>query len=229
MYNPFQANPGGAPAERKAVDLIVFDMDGTLLDSRIDITISINHVRALRHGLPPLSEEEVVDYINREERNLPLLLYGTPEPEPEDRRLFVEHYREQCTRNVHAYPGIPETLAALSERGVTMAVATNASTLFARRMLKHLGLLRHFISVVGADSTGYSKPDPAMLRLLMEETGFRPEEHRGCLVGDSGKDMKAAANAGLERVFARWGYSELQEADRILEKPSDLIELIERG
>ena len=206
--------------------LVIFDMDGTLLDTRIDITISVNHVREKRHGLPPLSEEEVVKFINRDERNLPLLFYGTETPDPDDRELFRQHYLEQCTKNLRLFPGVREMLESLARHNVVMAVATNASTLFARRMIRHLGIDRYFVSLVGADTTGHSKPDPAMLYTVMHETGYEAGKHRGWLVGDSGKDMAAAYNAGLGALFATWGYSRFQKADAVLENPNELERII---
>ncbi len=208
------------------LDLLVFDMDGTLLDSRIDITISVNHVRRIRHGLPPLSEEQVVEYINRKERNLPLLFYGTPMAEEEDRELFRAHYLKQCTQNLRTFPGVPETLRRLQERGIPMAVATNASTLFARRMIEAAGIGEYFFCIAGADTTGRPKPDPSMVHHILRELGKESTDCRGGLVGDSVKDMYAARNAGMEALFAAWGYGKDTEGDRILHSPEELLALI---
>jgi len=212
------------------MELLIFDMDGTLLDTRIDITISVNHVRRLRHGLPPLSEEEVVEYINRRERNLPLLFYGTKTPDPRDRALFREHYLSQCTQNLRLFPGIRELLEELKRREVRMAVATNASTLFAQRMIRHAGIDRYFHSVVGADTTGRSKPDPTMLLHLMGAIGFDPDAgDRGWVLGDSDKDLDAARSAGLGALYAAWGYSrQLLPADAVLSDPAELLSLLRR-
>ncbi len=210
------------------MELIIFDMDGTLLDTRIDITISVNHVRRIRHGLPPLSEAEVVEYINRRERNLPLLFYGTEIPDPEDRALFREHYLSQCTQNLRLFPGIRELLEELKRREVRMAVATNASTLFARRMIRHAGIDRYFHAVAGADTTGRSKPDPAMLHHLMGTMGFDPDTgDRGWMLGDSDKDLEAARGAGLGTLYAAWGYSRQPlPADAILSHPTELLPIL---
>jgi len=208
------------------VKLLIFDMDGTLLDTRVDITISVNYVRQKRHGLPPLSEEEVVEFINRDERNLPLLFYGTETALPEDRECFRSHYLKQCTRNLRLFPGVRETLETLTGRGVVMAVATNASTLFARRMLGAMEIEKHFTSIVGADTTGRSKPDPSMIHAVMQETGFETESHRAWLLGDSGKDMAAARNANIGALFAAWGYSRSLEADVVLKSPGEILDVI---
>jgi len=209
------------------LDLLIFDMDGTLLDSRVDITISVNHVRRIRHGLPPLSEEQVVEYINRKERNLPLLFYGTPEAETEDRELFRTHYLQQCTKNLRTFSGVPETLRRLREMRIPMAVATNASTIFARRMIEAAGIGQYFFCIAGADTTGRSKPDPSMIHYILRELGKEnATDFRGGLVGDSVKDMDAARNAGMEAIFAAWGYGREADGTRILHTFEDLLELI---
>ena len=207
--------------------LLIFDMDGTLLDTRIDITISINHVRRVNHGLPPLSEAQVVEYINRDERNLPMLFYGTESADPKDRELFHRHYQEQCTKNLKLFPGIREMLETLSQKSVTLAIATNASSHYARTMIRHLEIEHYFSSVVGADTTGHSKPDPAMLYAAMRDVGFDEKQgHRGWLVGDSQKDMTAARNADIGALFAAWGYSHSQLSDAVLKSPMEIVEII---
>ncbi|WP_292664089.1 HAD family hydrolase [Nitratifractor sp.] len=206
---------------------VIFDMDGTLIDTRVDITISVNYVRHQRHGLPPLSEEEVVDYINRDERNLPLLFYGTETLDPADRELFRRHYLQQCTRHLRLFPGIVTLLEDLAARKVAMGVATNASSLFARKMLGHLGIDHYFTVIAGADTAGRPKPDPAMIHAVLE--GIGPEARTGAawLLGDSDKDMAAARNAGIPALYAGWGYAPVRQADAILHHPQELLAIVD--
>ena len=208
------------------MSLILFDMDGTLLDTRTDITISVNYVRTKNHALPPLTPKQVVEYINRDERNLPQLFYGTVTPDPRDRELFRRHYLQQCTKHLRLFPGITTMLANLRRAGIPMAVATNASSLFARRMLEAAGITHYFYAVAGADTTGTSKPAPAMLHFLMRQIGFDPKEKQGYLLGDSAKDMEAALRAGLIPIFAAWGFTKASEAQRILRHPEALCETL---
>ncbi|WP_456457470.1 HAD family hydrolase [Nitratifractor sp.] len=208
------------------MSLIVFDMDGTLLDTRIDITISVNYVRMKNHALPPLTQEQVVEYINRDERNLPQLFYGTETPDPQDRELFRRHYLQQCTKHLRLFSGVETMLESLRRAGIPMAVATNASSLFAHQMLEAAGIAHYFYAVAGADTTGRSKPDPSMLHFLMRQIGFDPNEKRGYLLGDSGKDMEAARRAGLVPLYAAWGYANGCEADRSLQTPEALCEVL---
>jgi len=209
------------------MSLIVFDMDGTLLDTRIDITISVNYVRMKNHALPPLTQEQVVEYINRDERNLPQLFYGTETPDPRDRKLFRRHYLQQCTKHLRLFSGVETMLESLRRAGIPMAVATNASSLFARQMLEAAGIAHYFYAVAGADTTGTSKPDPSMLHFLMRQIGFDPQKDRGYLLGDSGKDMEAARRAGLVPLYAAWGYTNGScKADRSLQTPEALFKIL---
>ncbi len=90
--------------------IAIFDMDGTLLNSAKDITISINEVRRINHKLDGLSEDFVVEAINRDQRNLAELFYGTELYELRDKTMFEDHYHEQCVQNVYLYEGVKESL-----------------------------------------------------------------------------------------------------------------------
>ena len=118
--------------------IALFDMDGTLIDSGLDITLSINHVRASYYNLDPLSVQAVIDAINAPERNLSEIFYGQSHYEARAKELFETHYFDQCIQNVTPYQGIRELLSALYDKNVIMGVATNAPSIFAKRMLKHL-------------------------------------------------------------------------------------------
>lgn len=206
--------------------IIIFDMDGTLIDSQRDITLSINHVRAENHGLPPLESETVVAWINQPVRNLAELFYGTENYEPQDRELFEVHYHEQCIRNPALYPGIKETLAHLSAAGVKMAVATNAPSKFARRMLGHLEIEPFFERIVGPDIAGASKPDPAMLHYILDALNFDALKHHAWMVGDNSKDIDAARAAGITGIFSTWGFSPDGIGDLVIDRPEALIDII---
>lgn len=206
--------------------VVIFDMDGTLIDSQHDIAESVNHVRAVNHGLPAVASERIVDWINRPERNLAKLFYGTEVYEERDRIRFEEHYLDQCIMNPKLYGGIETLLARLKEEGVKMAVATNAPTRFAERMIAHLGIAHHFTHIVGADFTGKSKPDPAMLHYILDAMGFRHSTHRAWMVGDNLKDIAAAKAAGITGIFSTWGFSAEGSGDHIIDLPGELLEIV---
>lgn len=208
--------------------VVIFDMDGTLIDSQHDITCSINHVRQMHHGLEPLESSYIVEAINRHERNLAKLFYGTEHYDEPDRKLFEAHYHEQCIQNPVLYPGIRETLEALAGYGVKLSVATNAPSAFARRMIAHLDIHAHFDHIVGPDVAGASKPEPAMLHYILEYYGFEHGSHQGWMVGDNSKDIQAARSAGITGVFSTWGFSPQGVGDVVIDTPQKLLDIVIR-
>ena len=206
--------------------VVIFDMDGTLLDSKKDITISINYIRDLHYNLPPLSEEFVVKAINMHERNLPKMFYGTEIYNDKDRELFEIHYAMQCIQNPYLYDGVFETLQKLLASGVKLSVATNAPTPFALRMLKHLKVADMFDVIIGADKVKCSKPDPEMLDKVLNHYSFDKSKHKAWVVGDSSKDMLSAKNAGIEALFATWGFSPDGDYERLIHMPKEILDIV---
>lgn len=206
--------------------IVIFDMDGTLIDSGNDITHSVNYVRQERYALSPMSVQAVVDAINAPSRNLAEIFYGTVLYEPEAKELFESHYYDQCIKNVSAYNGIIEVLETLRGANARMGVATNAPGMFARRMLSHLGLEGYFELIVGADDVEQPKPHPQMIRRHLDHCGYRPGTDRAWMIGDNAKDMEAACNAGIEAVFAAWGFAAIADAHPIAREPSEILCLI---
>ncbi len=203
--------------------IAIFDMDGTLLNSAKDITISINEVRRINHKLGGLSEDFVVEAINRDQRNLAELFYGTELYELRDKTMFKEHYHQQCVQNVYLYEGIKESLQILREKNVKISVATNAPTKFAHRMLESCGVFEHFDFIVGADRVSKPKPDKEMLEQILQGYGYK-EGHKALMIGDNSKDMKAALHAGIDSAFATWGFSPHCEEYKIVSSPLDIPE-----
>lgn len=201
-------------------------MDGTLIDSAVDITLSINHVRKHYYSLSDLSQQFVVDAINASERNLALLFYQTEQYEEHAKALFEEHYHTQCIQNVRAYEGICDTLHKLHSQGCILGVATNAPSRFAKRMLSHLKLSDYFTHIIGADNVEFPKPHPQMIETHLNAHSFLHGQDRAWMVGDNSKDMEAARNANITGIFATWGFSNNGKGDYLASDPFQLSSII---
>lgn len=206
--------------------IALFDMDGTLIDSGLDITLSINYVRDVCYALEPLEVQAVIDAINAPVRNLSEIFYKKQVYEQHARECFEEHYYEQCIQNVTAYDGIYDILKRLSENDFVMGVATNAPSVFAKRMLSHLGLDSFFQLIIGADNVDVPKPHPQMLQRHLEEYNYRSGIDYAYMIGDNSKDMEAASRAGIVGIFAGWGFSNEGSGDFFVSSPEFLADII---
>jgi phosphoglycolate phosphatase len=206
--------------------IALFDMDGTLIDSGLDITLSINHVRSVCYSLEPLGVQYVIDAINSPMRNLSEIFYEKSIYEQRARDLFEEHYYEQCIQNVTAYKGIHTLLKILHENDFVMGVATNAPSVFAKRMLEHLGLESYFHLIVGADNVDSPKPHPQMLQKHLDHYKYSSGTDNAWMIGDNSKDMEAASLAGISSIFAGWGFSNEGQGDYFAYTPEDVLNII---
>jgi len=206
--------------------VVIFDMDGTLLDSKKDITISVNYVRKVNYNLEPLSEDFVVEAINMPVRNLPKLFYNTETYEQSDRELFEVHYEKQCIVSPYLYEGVLETLQELLACGIKISVATNAPTQFARRILTHFAVAHMFDVIIGASTQTIPKPDPQMLNEILDYYKFDRALHKAWMVGDNSKDMLSAQNAGIESMFATWGFSKNGEHEKLIHMPKEILDIV---
>ncbi|MEO6096177.1 MAG: HAD-IA family hydrolase [Fibrobacteria bacterium] len=180
--------------------LLVFDLDGTLADTRKDLARSVNHALGSM-GFNPLSLETVVDFVGDGARNLLLrsLAAGGAAGKDETAAVdidaavaaFLDHYRSHCLGETAAYPGVQDSLEKLP--GYRKAVLTNKPEAPARTILTGLGLVSHFSRILGGDNPYGQKPDPAALRQIMRAEGVLPEET--LLIGDGIQDLHAARRA----------------------------------
>ncbi len=205
---------------------LIFDLDGTLVDTSTDIAASINHVRAERYGLDPLTPERIVDLMNTPGLNLAYEFYGVKEYDMRAREMFEEHYSRQCLLNARSFEGIHELLHTLKRSGAVMFVATNAPTRTSKIILQNNGIDSFFEDVIGADMVEYAKPHPQMIERIVDT---RPKE-RCWMVGDSLKDIMAARSAGITPIFARWGFAKEREldieTDEVADTPSEIIDIV---
>lgn len=206
--------------------IAIFDMDGTLIDTAIDISTSVNYVRAHIYGLEPLSQEYVVSSINSINRNLAKLFYETKTYESEAKNAFEEHYHDQCIQNVRPYEGIVETIETLHNNRCLLGVATNAPTPFAKRMLEHLKMAEYFQHIVGADAVAIPKPHPEMLNFHLDAHAYDPMRDRAWMIGDNVKDMDAAKEANIQSIFATWGFNDNGNGDYIARDPLEIARII---
>jgi len=207
--------------------IAIFDMDGTLLNSAKDITISINAIRSKNYGLENLSEEFVIEAINAPVRNLAKLFYETEVYADADRKLFEKHYYEQCVKNVYLYDGVKEILQSLKEEGVKLSVATNAPTIFAKRMLKECKVDDLFDVIIGADKVQNPKPHKQMLEFILNKYDYTDAD-LAVMIGDNSKDMDAASNAGIKSLFATWGFSPMSTFKDTISHPKDIIKFFKK-
>ncbi len=202
---------------------IVFDLDGTLIDSYPAIAASLNHAREA-HGLPALPLEVVRAHVGR---GLPALiadLVGAGHVEA-GVRLFRERYAEVVVSGTTALPHARAVVEALAERGYGLALASNKPAMFSEAILTTLGMRQAFRAVLGPDLAGTTKPEPTMLRLCLEALGVaRPE---ALYVGDMVLDVDTARRAGIPVVLVPGGSSSL-EALRSTGEPvlADLREIL---
>ena len=214
-------------------ELVIFDLDGTLLNTIGDLAVSCNAVLAVR-GLPQHSYEEYCHFVGNGilrlvERALPEVL-RTPENVALVRADFVRYYTEHIDTYTKPYDGIPDVVAALARRGVRMAVASNK---FQAGTEKLVGLFFPegcFSPVFGQRPDVPLKPDPAVVEEILAATGVARE--RVLYVGDSGVDMQTAAAAGLRSVGVTWGFrgrAELEACNpwRIIDRPEELLALLD--
>ncbi len=208
--------------------LLVFDLDGTLIDSRADLAASANHLRAA-WGLPPLPEEEVGRHIGHGVGKLVRGILGVEEAREVERAMdvFRRHYREHCLDRTRLYPGVAETLEALAGR--RMAVVTNKPKSFTDAILAGLGVAARFDEVLGADSTAKRKPDPMPILVVMERLGVGAGET--LVVGDSDTDVVAGKAAGCRTCGVTYGIGDLavmraSGPDCEIERFADLLSVV---
>ena len=211
---------------KTSVDLLIFDLDGTLIESKWDIALSVNLTLA-ELGLPQRPIEEIFGFVGDGIKQLLRSSVGEGGRGTFDDalRVFRGHYLEHCLDRTRFYPGIGETLTHFA--GKRKAVATNKSIEYTNVILQELGA-HYFQYVVGGDDGFGLKPEPAMLLHVMERLNV-PKE-RTVLIGDSTNDINGGHNAGIRVCAVGYGMGnrakmEACRPDWFIERPEELMEL----
>jgi phosphoglycolate phosphatase len=211
---------------------VVFDLDGTLIDSRIDLSNAVNH--ALRTlGLPEQPVDVVSGYIGDGVRMLVQRALEPPHEHHLDAALsaFMSFYSAHLLDHTVLYPGIADTLFALAERHVVMSVLSNKPESMSRAILDGLAILHRCVAVLGGDSLPTRKPDPAGLEHLRNLTAT--PRQRMLVVGDSAIDLQTARAAGFAFCGVAWGLNPealmAARPERMITHPSELVRVVEGG
>ena len=208
---------------------VIFDLDGTLLNTLGDLRAATNHALEVR-GLPPHSMEEIRQFIGNGIRLLicRAMPEGTPEAEI-DAALddFKAYYAAHIHDRTVPYDGIPQLLTALRKRGIKVAVLSNKIDSASQQLIEYF--FPGKTDVVFGEHVGVPrKPDPTSCRMVMQQLGVQPEQV--LYVGDSGTDMQTAKNAGLYAVGVTWGFRSKEVlleygADVLVHRPEQILQI----
>jgi phosphoglycolate phosphatase len=213
------------------IKLLLWDLDGTLVDSELDLAHSINAM--LRHlQRPELPVEVVASYIGDGAPMLVRRALGDPQDETfvqSALEYFMKYYREHKLDNTFVYAGVLETLAAIRQRSrLKMAVLTNKPIGPSRGICDGLNISEFMTNVYGGNSFPTKKPDPHGARVLLQEHGATPDE--AVMIGDSQNDVLTANNAGMFSVGVTYGLSpeslKIHPPDVLIDHPAELLEVL---
>ncbi|AXX92524.1 HAD family hydrolase [Malaciobacter molluscorum LMG 25693] len=187
--------------------LIMFDMDGTLVNSSFAITNTINYVRE-NIGLNKLESKFILENLNNPSINSAEFFYETPEFTEEQVILFEEYYNKHCISDLELYDGIEKLINDLKNDFI-LAVATNSNSTYAKKMLEHVGIAQHFPTILGYDNVSNPKPHPEMIEKILNKHNILNINAQ--MIGDSHKDTMAATKAGVDSLLVNWGFTDHKE------------------
>lgn len=208
---------------------VLFDLDGTLVDTAPDLGFALNQVR-MECGLEPLAAAAIKPYASTGTRGLIRLGFGIgPEDTgyPRVRDRFLSIYRANVARESRVFPGVPQLIAQLAARGIKWGVVTNKGREFTNRLMSALEWPAQPAAIACADEVVRGKPDPASLLLACERAGVAPG---ACVyVGDTARDIEAARRAGMPVIGVTYGYTEIGSppeswgADQLVHAPIEIL------
>jgi phosphoglycolate phosphatase len=201
------------------IDLLIFDLDGTLINSKLDLANSVNAARA-QMGLAPLELSLISKYVGH---GAPVLMRralaaeATEAQVAEALEFFLDHYRQHALDSTRLYPGVREALERLHAAGKRLGILTNKPVGVSRRIVDGLCLVPLFFQVYGGNSFAGKKPDPTGVRRLMIEAGIGRD--RTMMVGDTSVDVETARNAGVLACGVKYGF----QPESLESVPPDLL------
>lgn len=199
------------------IRVLIFDLDGTLIDSKLDLALAVNATRRAM-GLEPLAHEPIYGYIGH---GAPMLIRRALGPGASENQIeagldfFLRYYRDHMLDNTRAYPGVPEALERM--QGRALAVLTNKPVVFSREILAGLGLEPLFRWIYGGNSFEKKKPDPMGVEAILKEAGARPRQ--AIVVGDSEIDVATGRNARTWTCGVTYGLG----SEGLRANPPDLL------
>ncbi len=214
------------------IKAVLFDLDGTLLDSAPDLIGTLNHLRT-SHGLQTMPAEELRHFVSR--GAVGLIKAGMPPCDNETlasrRQAFIEHYQDNSYIHSRPFDGIEQLLSDLASRGIPWGVVTNKSEALSLPILEKAGWLSAASAVVCGDTVAATKPCPEPVLAACEKIGVEP--FNALMVGDDRRDMEAGRSAGCQTAFALYGYVDFQgqccftEQTEMIRAPGEILGLLE--
>ncbi|AKL97518.1 HAD family hydrolase [Endomicrobium proavitum] len=210
-------------------EFLIFDLDGTLVDSQYDLTTAVNLMRK-DFGLAPFPVEKVSSYLGSGVNALiAKVLPEKPDNVNEALRLFTEHYKKHLLDTTKLYDGVKETLEKLKDKKI--ALLSNKTEIFCREILTRLDIAKYFCEIFGGDSAGVKKPDPKPILDLIKLSNA--DARKTVMIGDSANDFKAAKSANVDSIAVSYGYLNLEgiktfSPTYIVNKFDEIIKITEK-
>ena len=209
------------------IKLIIFDLDGTLVETVQDITNALNYA-LISHGIKKLTVKETTELVGEGITRLveKVLPAGKEHLKDDVMKKFLEYYSEHLIENSKEYPHVRETLEKLNH--FKKAVISNKRETLSKRLLEELDLEKYFNLIIGSDTAGERKPSPVPVLYVISKLSVRPEE--SIVMGDSYYDIEAGKMAGTRTVAVTYGYQPkelLKKADYLIDDLRELVPLLQ--